>query len=688
MIDQAYQPPGGKRPSSLLATSILLCLYGVQAHANPAGPVIAHGRVGFDAGAPGRLNISNSPNAIINWRDFSVGRNEVTRFIQQSAGSAVLNRVVGNDPSAILGQLLSNGRIYLINSNGIIFGRHAVVDTAGFLASTLDISDNDFLKGNYVFTSHDAQGIENHGLIHTGKDGNIMLIAPDIKNDGVLHSEGGKITLAAGRELTISSLDAPEVSFKIQAPGDKALNLGQMLADGGGAVRVFAGTLSNSGEISADSMRMDAEGNIVLEATHDVTLEAQSRIHADGVSGGNIHIESRTGAALVAGTVEARGLDFSSPIPPGMGKNGMGVERPEPSSSSESGSPFQGLPPTTFPLAERGSHTAFRKEGQGGQLQILGEQVGLLNGAKVDASGKKGGGTVLVGGDYQGKTLVVHNAKSTYIDKGAAIKADAADQGDGGKVIVWADKAARFFGHISVKGGAKGGDGGFVETSGKFLDAQGTVDASAPEGRGGTWLLDPNNITIQATGSDANVTGNPDFATSGDSAVITTGTLQAALDAGTSVTITTGTASPNAQAGDITVASAIAKTAGVDATLTLSAHNNINLNAGITSSASALNLVFNADSDNSGAGAVNLANGASITLGANGGTIDASAESVNLSSGTATVNSAFTVGNLNFSGGTLGGTGALTVTGPFNITGSGTTLTGSGTLTTQGATSV
>jgi hypothetical protein len=117
------------------------------------------------------------------------------------------------------------------------------------------------------------------------------------------------------------------------------------------------------------------------------------------------------------------------------------------------------------------------------------------------------------------------------------------------------------------------------------------VDASAPNGSGGEWLLDPNNITINTT-ADANVAGSPDFITTNDSAVVTVASLQTALNAGTSVSITTGTAGGNSQNGDISVASSISKTAGGDATLTLKAHRNITVNnVGISSTSGKLSIV-------------------------------------------------------------------------------------------------
>lgn len=101
-----------------------MCFAVGAAYGNPTGPTVVHGQAAFSASG-NALSITNSPGAIINWKNFSIGANEITRFIQQSASSAVLNRVVGGNPSAILGALQSNGRVYLINPKGITFGANA-----------------------------------------------------------------------------------------------------------------------------------------------------------------------------------------------------------------------------------------------------------------------------------------------------------------------------------------------------------------------------------------------------------------------------------------------------------------------------------------------------------------------------------------------------------------------------------
>ncbi|NEQ97433.1 MAG: filamentous hemagglutinin N-terminal domain-containing protein, partial [Cyanothece sp. SIO2G6] len=132
----------------------------------------------------------------------------------------------------------------------------------------------------------------------------------------------------------------------------------------------------------------------------------------------------------------------------------------------------------------------------GGQVEVLGDRVALIDDAVIDVSGESGGGTALVGGNYQGEGPQ-HNALRTYVGPNATINADAVTSGDGGNVIVWADDITRFYGDISAQGGSVAGDGGFVEVSGlQNLVFQGNVNLNTVDGTIGTLLLDPVNITI------------------------------------------------------------------------------------------------------------------------------------------------------------------------------------------------
>lgn len=415
--------------------------------ANPVGPQVVNGNVSFQNPDAATLNITNSPGAIIRWQDFSIAPGEVTNFIQQSASSAVLNRVVGGNISQIFGNLISNGQVYLINPSGILIGKGAIVDTAGFVASTLNMRKDDFLAGNLSFSGRKGAGdVVNEGLIRTTPGGMVLLLAPDITNSGVIETPEGEILLAAGRKITITSLDAEGVQFEIQSPSHSVTNIGKLVADGG-AVGVFAGTLNNSGVIQANALTRDEAGRIVLSAKDKLEVSSTGSVTADGPNGGDITLESGK-QTLVEGELSATG-----------------------------------------------------NEGAGGNIRILGEQVTLAGNAEVDVSGASGGGSILVGGDFQGANPAITNAKTTYVGPSVVLSADALDAGDGGRIIVWADQLTRYFGNLSARGGPNGGNGGFAEISGKQqLVMDGGANLGAPLGQLGTLLLDPLDLFVDDRG--------------------------------------------------------------------------------------------------------------------------------------------------------------------------------------------
>ena len=173
-------------PMAATFCAALLLAFTQIVQANPIGGNVVNGQANF-ATIGNTLTVTNIPGTIINWQGFSINENEITNFAQQTAASTVLNRVVGNDPSSIMGTLQSNGRVFLINPNGILFGAGAVVDVAGLVASTLNLSDADFLGGNHHYTQVPGTGnISNAGNISAQKGGQIYLVAPNVENTGVI----------------------------------------------------------------------------------------------------------------------------------------------------------------------------------------------------------------------------------------------------------------------------------------------------------------------------------------------------------------------------------------------------------------------------------------------------------------------------------------------------------------------
>ena len=141
------------RPALSFLTACVAALLCGTAAANPTGAAVAAGTVTFDTSVANTLTVTNSPNSIINWQGFSISAGELTNFVQQSVSSAVLNRVVSGNPSSILGTLQSNGRVFLVNPNGIVFGAGSQVNVGGLIATTLNITDANFVAGVHNYTA-------------------------------------------------------------------------------------------------------------------------------------------------------------------------------------------------------------------------------------------------------------------------------------------------------------------------------------------------------------------------------------------------------------------------------------------------------------------------------------------------------------------------------------------------------
>ncbi len=215
----------------LIQIAVASC-FASAVHANPLSPTVMSGAATFNAVGK-NLTVTNAPGTIINWQGFSIRADEVTRFVQSGAASAVLNRVTGTEHSQLLGQLLSNGKVFLINPNGVTVGAGALIDTAGFVASSLNLSNDDFLAGKFRFTDPGNAGkVTNAGTINAHAGGPVYLVAPTVENHGVITSPGGDVMLAAGKSVELVSAANPDLRVQVQAGGE-ALNVGRLVAESG-----------------------------------------------------------------------------------------------------------------------------------------------------------------------------------------------------------------------------------------------------------------------------------------------------------------------------------------------------------------------------------------------------------------------------------------------------------------------
>ena len=449
------EPQVGSRPFALRRMTCCVMLACCDlALANPTAPQVLTGSAGFAAPNARTLHVTNAPGTIINWDSFSIGAGEVTKFIQQSPSSAVLNRVVTGAPmSQIHGQLLSNGRVFLINPAGILVGATGVIDTAGFVGSTLNMTDADFLAGKLRFEGDGERRLDHQpgldqggtGREHRARRADDREQGRGDPNSGIIQADGGEIVLAAGQKVTIGSLELEGVQFEVQAPTDSVLNLGKLLADDG-AVGVFAGTLRHSGDIRANALARDASG----------ANRAQGAGRRDA-RGGKHHERKRQNRRR-----------HHDPVDDGTTLVG-------------------------------GNVSATRQRGKGGDIRVLGERAGVVEQRDRRCFGRFGGGQILIGGDYRGGNPAVQNASRTFVgDRHDAARrcAHLGRRRQDHRVVEREPRGSTAA--LSARGGATAGNGGFVETSG-----QGHPDCRRysrrylrPAGRGGTWLLDPKNIIV------------------------------------------------------------------------------------------------------------------------------------------------------------------------------------------------
>lgn len=543
----------------LLATTAMVPLGLVFALANPQGPQVVGGSATVQGQGTPTVTVTQTTNsAIINWNTFNIGAGEKTNIFMPSSSSVQLDRVTGGlGPSQILGSLWSNGRVFLVNPDGILFGTGAKVDSAGFLATTNDIKNTDFMAGRYNFSiaGRPDASIVNQGTITAQSGGFAALVAPGVRNSGTISATLGTVALASGN------------GFTLDLYGDKLITLGVNDSIAATVKDVATGQplntlVKNDGKLSANG------GRVELTA-------AAARTVVDSVINNT-------------GVIEANSIGT---------RNGMIVLSAAAAASKPAGTPTQKIK-VSGKLSAAGKNAGET----GGKIQITGEAI-EVTGAKIDATGIAGGGKVLIGGDVGGgnpsplvaslaqaqlEAYPVPTATSVIIDATTTIDASAISGGNGGKVVVWSDGATSFNGTILARGGANGGNGGFVETSGhQSLSFNGTVDLSAPQGQHGTLLLDPMNATIDTNPGDK---------------IITVAAIESALATGG---VIVSTAVAGSDAGDITAAASVSWANA--STLTLSANRNITINNGVTiANTGAGNLALRADSAGTGVGTVNF----------------------------------------------------------------------------------
>ncbi len=290
--------PTLRNTARLLAIIVGTCVLAIGANAQL--PVLGSGGV-----TSGSATITQSGNvtnvnqttqkAAINWQSFSIGSKDTVDFNQPNSSSITLNRVIGNDPSVLAGTLNATGRVFLINSNGMIFTRGSNVNTGGFLASTLDISNADFMAGNYVFNANGSTGsIVNQGFLTSHDGGYVVLLGNKVSNQGFISATKGTVGLASGDQISLRFSGDSLLNVTVNKGTLNALveNKQAIYADGGTVIltakaadNLLSAQVNNSGIIQAHSID-DLMGTIRLSADGGTTT-VTGTLDASAPNGGN-----------------------------------------------------------------------------------------------------------------------------------------------------------------------------------------------------------------------------------------------------------------------------------------------------------------------------------------------------------------------------------------------------------------
>jgi filamentous hemagglutinin family protein len=455
-----------KTVKELLITIICFTLvFPTSLLAAPSGGQVVRGNVTIKQTSTTTTIDQSSNRAIVNWKNFDIAKNEAVLHNMPGASSAALHRVVGGGgASQLAGLLRSNGNIFLVNPAGVVIHNGARIETGGFTATTRDISNDNFMKGNMVFDKPgrpDAK-IINRGNITVRDSGLAALVAPTVRNEGIIAARLGKIALASG-----------DSAFKLDMYGDDLIaftvaenDVNQLYATDGTPLGV-----SNTGTIKA-------EGGVVLLSASQL----------DGIVSSVVN----NGGTVTASSAEVKGGKI---VFKGEGSNVDVVNTGTVTASSEKGD--GGAVRMTADGKVTVSGTVEAKGAQkGGQVDVSGKKETVTAGVTINVEGSTGG-LVRLGGEFQGgKATLTANAdmRRNFVErfgtqaplaetqKLTVDSASAISVGRDGTLVAWSG------GLTDIRGALQGK---YVETSGKSLNLQ-----AMPIIHEGYLLIDPTNITI------------------------------------------------------------------------------------------------------------------------------------------------------------------------------------------------
>lgn len=292
---------------------------GATAYALPEGGQVAAGQAAITTAGSTMTIAQQTAQAIINWQNFGIGSGEAVHINQPNSQAILLNRVIGSNPSEIFGQLTANGQVILVNPNGVFFRPGSSVDVGGLTASTLNIANEDFLKGQLRFAGDSQNPVINAGNI-TAQNGYVNLLAKEVVNEGIIAAQTGSVNLAAGSGMSLDYNGDGKMTVAVTdgAYQSAVANKKLIQADGGLVVMTASGkdalmdsAVNNSGMIQANTLG-EATGQISLTGDNIATT---GTISADGGSnghGGILNITTGQNGVLNAGSIGADTVNITA----------------------------------------------------------------------------------------------------------------------------------------------------------------------------------------------------------------------------------------------------------------------------------------------------------------------------------------------------------------------------------------
>ncbi|EKI6240160.1 filamentous hemagglutinin N-terminal domain-containing protein [Salmonella enterica] len=528
----------------------------------PTGGQIVGGQGSISTSGNQMTIHQQTQNMATNWHSFDIGKNNTVQFVQPNSSSVALNRVTGASGSQIMGTLKANGQVFILNPNGVLFGKNARVDVGGLVASTKNISTTDFMKGQYTLSGSGNPGAQvvNQGSLTTSKGGYIVLAGERVSNSGTVTTPSGKTILAAGKTVTLQldnggltsvSVNGSVVNALVENQGLISATNGQVYLTAKGQDMLLNTVVNNSGTVEAKGLA-NRGGEIVLNGGDSGVVSQSGHLLADSQTGqgGKITLEGQNihlaGGSLTTAT----------------GKTGGGEV-----------------------------YVGGGWQGQDSHIKNASKVV-MDKTATVDVSATEngnGGTAVLWSDDYT-------NFRGTVLAKGGA------KSGDGGRVETSSHRNLQASGAVDAS--ARAGHGGEW-----LLDPTDVTIVGAG--------ADTGIDSATADGTDI-------FTPTASGGQILNSSIVNQLNAGTSVTVKTSGTDTDGETGNITVNANIIKTAGTDAKLTLLADNNISTgdNVSIGATTGKLNLDLLAGNTTNNA---SISLGKFINISLNGGDLLADA---------------------------------------------------------------